>query len=196
MDKPTNHGFDLSKLEALKDKSNKNFFQDMDKIKTGKTTGTKKQIDDGDLLNMGTEYTQLQKTSPIKIEHNLNEEFFEIGFIGQSSKKPKQEENLMDIGHILGNSEDIFNKPMIEPSKSIQQKSTGVDFTFDFIGPTNSSIVPSKQIDNLISFGKPEPVKTIDIFEHPATDLLLDKKSDKKEIQKSAPSDPFNFIVF
>lgn len=210
LDKPTTQGFDLSKLEEMKEKSNKNFFEDMNKIKAGKGVGNKvsKTTTDDDLLGLGgvqkpevkTEVTKQAKKDDLldlqsdfmnlnvsakPVQQKSGNDFLDLGFGAQ----PVQSQSHNTQAKSKTNANDLFDLGMVDltpkPTPAFQQPK-----------PTPNTV----NFDPLFSFDQPSQSKAQNNTAHnqfETVDTFLGEV--KSQPQKPAPpksSDPFNFTVF
>lgn len=182
LDKPASQGFDLSKLEALKEKSNKNFFQDMDKIKTGKNIPYQKNtVLEANILDLGNEHVSVP-VSKVPAKSTNNDDLFGLDF-GTKPSGIQMADDLLNFGDITSKTktqQSYKQENVVQPSNN--------DFLFDL----GSSVSTTKTGSDSISFTKPEKSMDLNLMSF-TNDLLLEKPSDQKSNQKT---DPFNFIVF
>lgn len=202
LDKPTSQGFDLSKLEAMKEKTNKNFFEDMNKIKAAKGgagkggAGKAGPEADDDLLGLGEQVGDTRpqaKVSPNDI-FDLQGDLMGMNLTGKpaiSQPKPANKDDFLDLG---------FGGPAPTNTQPNPHQKTSNYAHFDMLDlapPSGPKIAPPAN-DPLLNFGHPAPAKNPAFdLNFASSDLFLGET--KREADKPKPpsqSDPFNFIVF
>lgn len=197
LDKPSSQGFDLAKLEAMKEKTNKNFFEDMNKLKANKG-GPAKTVKhtggDDDILGLGVE------TAPARPANSdglldLHSDFgnLSLGNSKAQTVQPKKDD-ILDLGfdHHTPSAPapgpktntgdfdmlDLVAKPSSQASTPTPAYHTGLDPLLSFDTPTNAvRTQPPAQPSN------------------PGLFLSDDPAPQPKKASQGA-SDPFNFIVF
>lgn len=162
--------FDIGKLEQIKEKTNKNFFDKMESLKTTKkctmTQDNKLSTNTDDLLDL----------DPVCNKDN-NDDLFDFD-VGSAPKKTVQQNIDPYSGLDLLNSDD----PVIKPSVQ------GDDFVFDFQQNMNVSRSIQKKGGSLIDD---------DMFKDLNTGVQNDYKLTKNEGNAIRQNkDPFDFIEF
>ena len=189
LEKPVSHGFDMSKLDALKEKGNKAFFEDMNKIKTGKSG--KNQVtgfSEEDIF--GISAPAKQTTAPQKTSDLLELDKEMLGLHVRS--EPKQQKD---------NKNDFLD---LDFTKQVPIGTTTVNATpnkptpnsfgdFDLMGLSTNTTRPS---DDLVSFAKTPQPQSQPSFDLSNSDLVLDVPKKTVESTQKQSADPFNFIVF
>lgn len=208
LDKPSAQGFDMAKLEAMKEKTNKNFFEDMNKIKAGKGT-TAKTVkttgNDDDILGLGVGG---QPTAKAPVAKTGNGDLMDLGndMLGldfgtkpaQAQPVAQKKDDLFDLG---------FGAPQatVHSSKPAPQNNNLGDFDILDLNPkSNAPSMPvttkHPPMDPLFNFGGPAPTSAPKPV--PATnflgtdDFMIYAKKDSSKPKQSSGGDPFNFIVF
>lgn len=171
-DKKTHNQFDITKLESIKEKTNKNFFEKMETLKSTKKTtvshGNGQDKDVGDLLDLDTGNNQ---------KPTDNGDLINLDVDNSPMKQPSKPTNGYGDLDLLA-SED----------KPKAQKSKNDDFLIDF------------QQDLTIS--KPADKKTGDLLDSDLlSDMNIKPKVDTKPNNKESKpepqsKDPFDFIAF
>lgn len=168
-DKKQQSQFDITKLESIKEKTNKNFFEKMENLKSTKKPGqTHKQpetIDNDDLLDLdaGT-----PNPNP------KDDDLFNLEFGSSPKKQNTKPSNAYNDLDLLASNEKV-SKPKNQDS----------DFLIDFQQDLSVSKPVERKNDNIINS---------DIFKGLNGEDGGDKKKESKA--KVEDKDPFDFIAF
>lgn len=198
LDKPSSQGFDLTKLEAMKEKTNKNFFEDMNKIKAGKGAPVKTVKQTGgedDILGLGVD-TPPAKTGQTDGLLDLNSDFG--GMSLATAKAPVAQPGKAKPDDFL----DLGFDNHIPPTSGPKSTTGGLDM-FDFVAKPSTqgtTSVPNYNtgLDPLLSFNAPSAALHT---QPPVTasspgNFLADDAAPQPKKAGQGSSDPFNFIVF
>lgn len=209
MDKPATQGFDLSKLEEMKEKSNKNFFEDMNKIKAGKGVGSKaaKGGNDDDLLGLGVAGPQAKTEVAKQIKKDdfldLQSDFMNLS-VGTKPAQQSSGNDFLDLG--FGSQPDQSQPPGV-PAKPNTFADDLVDLGMVDLTPKPATAFQQPKpaanainFDPLFGFDQPSQSKanaTSANSQFESVDNFLGEvKSQPQKPAPAKPSDPFNFTVF
>lgn len=163
--------FDIGKLEQIKEKTNKNFFDKMETLKnTKKGTATQE--------NMSANKTDdLIDLDPVDNKNNIDDDLFGLD-LDSTPKKTVQVNNDRYGGLDLLGNDDLVIKPSIQ----------GDDLLFDFQQNMNISKPINKKGGSLIDD---------DMFRDLDTVMQKDSMTKKTEGKSTDQNkDPFDFIAF
>lgn len=189
LDRPVSQGFDMSKLDALKEKSNKAFFADMTKIKTGKSQNIKNQTEsvlENDIFGISTPSKPI-----IKQDHSSDLLELENEMAGfQVANKPKNDNGLSNDFLDLD-----FAKPVTQKTQNDSKLNNLGDF--DLMNLMTANRTTTKPVsDDCVMFSKTVQPNSQSSFDLSTSNLVLDFPKAKAETSKNQTADPFNFIVF
>ena len=205
LDKPSSQGFDLTKLEAMKEKSTQNFFQDMNKIKTGKGGMTGKAgktgHGDDDLLGLSHDVPMTKRKTPNDDLMGLQDDLSGLGF-GEAKA------NVVKEGPKSANTDDLlnigFDMTVVTPTISAKTPSGSNYTAFDLddlvVPPKNPTTTPVPNyhsgFDPLLSFQVPaQPTPHSHHIGGSPGNFLSDDKLAQTKKTETANNDPFNFDI-
>lgn len=199
-DKTPIQGFDMSKLEALKEKSNKNFFSDMDKIKTGKHTNDKKLLstahDNNDFLNLGVKNETLNNLSVKQNQELLNNDFINLDFDVKQQQPQKtniKDDDILNLGVFTDDSKK--DNPIKTQTPQIYNDfDLGLNFGSKQENNKNTALQDQKSYE-FLSFDLNPKVNPMSLAKED-TNQFISLGNNTQESKKSGQVDPFNFIVF
>ena len=187
--RPVSQGFDMSKLDELKEKSNKAFFADMTKIKTGKSQNIKNQtesVTENDIFGISTPSKPV-----IKQDHSSDLLELENEMAGfRVSNEPKNDKGL---------SNDFldfdFAKPVTQKTQNDSKQNNLDDFDLMNLMTANKTTTMPVS-DDYVMFSKTVKPNSQSSFDLSTSNLVPDFPKAKAETSKNQTADPFNFIVF